>query len=239
MLTLVCATRASVRDFPQKTLLGPCLPRLGEFMTFGLQLFAENTRPLGECYNAAIDAAADGDVLVFVHDDVCVDDWMLGQRLQEALQHFDVVGVAGNTRVQDHQVAWYLQPERPGVPSPWDREHLSGAIGHGSPRSRITMYGPSPQAVRLLDGVFLAVRAGCLQQSGVRFDPTLAFHFYDLDFCLQAHRAGLRLGTWPIAITHASGGESIQTQSWADARLVFLKKWFDGLPRACGPRNDK
>ena len=246
MLTLVSATRLSEQAFHRVSLLGPCMPRLGEFGPVALRLAHGNTRPLAEVYNEAIEAAAPDDVLVFVHDDVRVDDWMLGQRLQEALQHFDVVGVAGNTRVQDHQVAWYLQPERPGVPSPWDREHLSGAIGHGSPRSRITMYGPSPQAVRLLDGVFLAVRAGCLQQSGVRFDPTLAFHFYDLDFCLQAHRAGLRLGTWPIAITHASGGESIQTQSWADARLVFLKKWFADChgpaalamtSEACGPRN--
>ena len=231
MLTLVSATRLSEQAFYRVSLLGPCLPRLGEFGPVALRLAHGNTRPLAEVYNEAIEEAAPDDVLVFVHDDVRVDDWMLSQRLQEALQHFDVVGVAGNTRVQHRQVTWYLQPEQPGVPSPWDHEYLTGAIGHGSPRSRITMYGPSPQPARLLDGVFLAARASVLKQSGVRFDPALAFHFYDLDFCLQAHAAGLRLGTWPIALTHASGGESISSELWADARVLFLEKWFGGLPR--------
>lgn len=226
MLTLVSATRLSEQAFHRVSLLGPCMPRLGEFGPVALRLAHGNTRPLAEVYNEAIEAAAPDDVLVFVHDDVRVDDWMLGQRLQEALQHFDLVGVAGNTRVQDHQVAWYLQPERPGVPSPWDREHLSGAIGHGAPRGRLSVYGPAPQEVRLLDGVFLAARAGVLKRSGVRFDPALAFHFYDLDFSLQAHEAGLRLGTWPIAITHASGGDSIASDSWRQAREIYLRKWF-------------
>lgn len=231
MLIFVSATRLSEKSFHSVSLLGACLPRLGEFGSVALRLAHGNTRPLAEVYNAAIEAAAPEDVLVFVHDDVRVDDWMLAQRLQEALQHFDVVGVAGNRRVQHRQVTWYLQPEQPGVPSPWDHAYLTGAISHGAPQSRITMYGPSPQPARLLDGVFLAARASALKQSGVRFDPALAFHFYDLDFCLQAHAAGLRLGTWPIALTHASSGESIRSGLWADARVLFLEKWFGGLPR--------
>lgn len=228
MLKLVTATRLSHAQFEQRSLLGRCLPRLGELQSLGLKLVHGNTRPLAESYNAAIDAAAPDDVLVFVHDDVRVDDWMLAHRLQEALQHFDVVGVAGNTRAQPRQVTWYLQPEpqAPGVPSAWDHGHLSGAICHGVPEGRLSVYGPTPQSVRLLDGVFMAARAGRLQQSGVRFAPELAFHFYDLDFCLSAHRAGLRLGTWPIALTHASGGGSIDSPAWRQARQVFLKKWF-------------
>ena len=167
-------------------------------------------------------------MLVFVHDDVRIDDWLMAQRLDEALRQFDVVGVAGNTRIQDRQVTWYLQPEpgQPGVPSAWDHECLSGAVCHGFPNGKLTVYGPAPQSARLLDGLFLAARAGVLQQSGVRFDPVLAFHFYDLDFCLSAHRAGLRLGTWPIALTHASGGDSIHTHAWRESRVHFLDKWF-------------
>lgn len=236
MLTLVCATRASVRDFPQKTLLGPCLPRLGEFMTFGLQLFAENTRPLGECYNAAIDAAADGDVLVFLHDDVCVDDWMLGQRLQEALAVFDVVGVAGNQRHQPGQTTWHLQPLDPAnrgkvhdLQAPWDSAHLSGAVWHGPSgpglSGAMSRYGPSPAAVVLLDGVLIAARADRLRASRVRFDPSLGFHFYDLDFCRSAIAAGLKMGTWPIAITHASSGGSAHSHAWEHSRQLYLRKW--------------
>lgn len=228
MLTLVTATRLTQAAFNRVSMLGQCLPLLAEFQPFGLRLSHGNTQPLANFYNAAIDAAAPDDVLVFLHDDVRVDDWMLGQRLTEALQQFDVVGVAGNTRVQHRQVTWYLQPEpaQISVPSAWDHGYLSGAICHGAPRGRLSVYGPAPQPVRLLDGVFLASRAGRLQKAGVRFDPALAFHFYDLDFCLSAHRRGLSLGTWPIALTHASGGDSIASQSWRESREIFLKKWF-------------
>jgi GT2 family glycosyltransferase len=233
MLTLVCATRTSVQDFHTQTLLGRCLPRLGEFMPFGLQLFANNTQPLGECYNAAIDAAAEGDALVFVHDDVRIDDWMLGQRLQDALNVFDVVGVAGNRRCQAGQVTWYLQPPAPNkegqMHAPWDSEHLSGAIWHGPTApgapGNMSNYGPSPAPVALLDGVLIAARADRLRASGVRFDAALGFHFYDLDFCRSATAAGLKLGTWPIAITHASGGSSVQSQAWIDAQKVYWRKW--------------
>lgn len=228
MLTLVTATRLSQAAFGGGSLLGPCLPLLGEFEPFALRLAHGNSRPLADLYNAAIEEAASEDVLVFLHDDVRLDDWLLAQRLREALQQFDIVGVAGNKRVQPRQVTWYLQPEpiEPGVPCPWDHGFLSGAIGHGAPRGRLSVYGPAPQEVRLLDGVFLAARAGVLKRSGVRFDPALAFHFYDLDFSLQAHEAGLRLGTWPIAITHASGGDSIASDSWRQAREIYLRKWF-------------
>jgi GT2 family glycosyltransferase len=45
-----------------------------------------------------------------------------------------------------------------------------------------------------------------LLEADVRFDERFTFHFYDLDFCKTASAAGLRLGTWPVAVTHASGG---------------------------------
>ena len=230
MLKLVTATRLSRSEFFSHTMLGKCLPRLGEYAPFALHLAHGNVRPLAEVYNQAIEASTDEDVLVFLHDDVRIDDWFLTQRLSDALKAFDVVGVAGNQRVQPRQVAWYLQPEPedPSEPAPWDREHLSGAVYHGADGEpgEMSKYGLTPWPVRLLDGVFLATPAVRLKHTGVRFDPALAFHFYDLDFCLSAHRAGLRLGTWPIALTHASRGGSINTPSWRDARALYLRKWF-------------
>jgi GT2 family glycosyltransferase len=233
-LTLVCATRCTHEAFAQQTLLGACLSRLGDFSPFGLLLSHGHQAPLAELYNQAIDKAAPDDVLVFVHDDVHIDDWMLAARLREALQQFDVVGVAGTRRRQPGQWAWYLQPlqDTPeGVPD-WsssvrDTEFLSGAVAHGNPgqRNHITFFGPSPSEVCLLDGVLLAARAWKLQQHGVRFDPALAFHFYDLDFCRTAQAAGLRLGTWPLAITHQSGGGSIHSPAWLQARERYVGKW--------------
>ena len=230
---LVSATRSSRDEFVRSAWLARSLRRLATYGPVRLRLFEANRRGLPECYNQALDEAGDDDVLVFVHDDVFVDDWMLAQRLREGLAHFDVLGVAGNLYRPPLQLAWHLQPAlraagdvpvMVGTASP----DLSGAVAHGEPGlSRVTVYGPVPQAVAVLDGVLLAARAGRLRQAGVRFDPQFAFHFYDLDFCRSAQAAGLRLGTWPLAITHASLGGSIHTEAWQQSAQRYLAKWGD------------
>ena len=232
-VVLVSATRSTQAEFVQSAWLARSLRRVASGAALRLRLFPGNSRPLPDCYNQALDEAADDDLLVFVHDDAHVDDWMLGQRLHDALQRFDVVGVAGNTRRLPMQLAWYLMPAQPGgrnqvVLSEPDRAHLSGAVAHGEPgQSQVTVFGPAPQAVAVLDGVLLAARAGRLRQAGVRFDPQFAFHFYDLDFCRSAQAAGLRLGTRPLAITHASRGGSIQSEAWQTSARRYLAKWGD------------
>lgn len=234
MLTLVCATRACGEAFPQQTLLGRCLPLLGQFMPFGLKLFTNNEKPLSDCYNTAIDEAGPDDVLVFVHDDVRIDDSKLEQHLSDALAVYDVVGVAGNRRRQSGQLTWYLQPpslnSRGGIDTPWDTKHLSGAIMHGPCRSgeqaMTAHYDPSPSQVALLDSALMAVCVCRLRANGLRFDASLGYYFYDLDFCRSSTAVGLKLGTWPIAITRASGGRPIDSQAWADSRERYFRKWL-------------
>jgi GT2 family glycosyltransferase len=63
-----------------------------------------------------------------------------------------------------------------------------------------------PAACEILDDVLLAIRKSVLMEHDLRFDMRFDFHFYDLDFCREARESGLTLGTWPIAITHQSGG---------------------------------
>jgi hypothetical protein len=221
-VAFVSATRLLEAQFRQRSPLWRSLQSVRQAAPVALRVFASNARPLGACYNEAIEAAAPDDVIVFVHDDVWIDDWMAGWRVQEALGRFDVVGVAGNTRRQPRQETWYARPGGEQV----DTGYLSGAIAHGPPgQATLNLYGPSPADVRLVDGVFIAARASRLRQAGVRFDPAFPFHFYDMDFCRSAERAGLRIGTWPIAITHASEGAGIGTPSWMAACAAYFAKW--------------
>ena len=231
-LFVVTATRLRQVDFLDQSLLGRSLSGVSQLTPLGLRGFFENARPLGDCYNEVIDQAGGDDVLLFVHDDVYLNDWMLGWRVQEALLHFDVVGVVGNRRRQPGQETWYMQPSQMvnGVRTmtTFDSAYLSGAIAHGSPESwQLSNYGPVPQPVQLIDGVFMAAKAGRLKETGVRFDPALGFHLYDLDFCRSALKAGLSIGTWPMAITHASIGGSVQSNAWAESAAKYLAKWGD------------
>jgi len=72
--------------------------------------------------------------------------------------------------------------------------------------------------------VVLAARVSTLLDAGVRFDERFDFHFYDMDFSRQAVAAGLKVGTWPVAVTHASGG-AFGTEAWREGMDLYLDKW--------------
>lgn len=226
IIRFVTATRHDEVSFGRHTRLGITLRRFAfDSRLVGTVAF-QNTEGLPTVFNRSIDAAHPDETLVFIHDDVFIDDFFLRYRLNHGLQAYDVVGVAGNTLIDEKHVGWPFWRE------PWDVEHrwysqdrLSGYIGHVIGLGDIVSeYGPVPQACMLLDGCFLAVKAATLKNAGVRFDERFTFHFYDVDFCRTCRAAGLRLGTWPLAITHVSDGR-FDKPEWERMLPVYREKW--------------
>ena len=229
-LLIISASRCEASRFAGCTLLGRSLAQ-PVHRSYLQHITCSNSAALGANYNAAIDQAAQQTILVFCHDDLWLGDASLVEPLQEALQQFDLVGVAGNSRLAPGHSTWWRQPDG----RHWDRAVLVGAIRHGSPESnRLSTFGPSPAQACLLDGVFLAARAGVLQQTGVRFDPEFAFHFYDLDVCRSALAAGLRLGVWPLQLIHASQGAA-GSPAWQEGLELYRRKWQPDHPPPHAP----
>lgn len=224
MIDIVSATRLSERDFWNASALGLSLQRLEHDRRFVPRLTFANQRGLPEIYNARIVAGDSAEMLVFIHDDVWIDDYFLANRIIDGLRSYDVIGVAGNRRRLRGQPAWAFVDAN----FTWDdRAHLSGAVAHGKqPFGAISFFGPAPADCELLDGVFLAANTAALKAKGVLFDPRFDFHFYDMDFCRAARRQGLRLGTWPICLTHQSGG-AFGTPKWQQKHLAYAEKWKD------------
>lgn len=225
MIEIVCATRLDESAFHARSLLGRSLQRLKFDLRLIPRIAYSNARGLPEIYNERIDdaAAPAGNLLAFVHDDVWIDDFLFGDRLQSAAATYDLIGVAGNRRRLPGQPGWVFANDRWTI----DRDHLSGAIAHGEPGAGpVSYYGPAPASCELLDGVLLVARRSTLRDNGVRFDPGFAFHFYDLDLCRAARGRGLKVGTWPICITHASPG-TYDSPLWREARRRYREKWGD------------
>jgi Methyltransferase domain/Glycosyltransferase like family/SEC-C motif len=218
-LFIVACTRAR----KEKTELYRSLLKLGTDRF----LFIENNRKgLSAIYNSVLDERAGRDeILIFVHDDVTIGDLFLQEKLTESFnqQNYAIAGLAGTsdfTINSNVDVTW-LQPP----PYAW-----SGAVEHvmmdGS--ISISVYGPTPRRCVVLDGLFLAVD---LKKIGdVRFDGQFAFHFYDLDFCLTAHEAGLALGTVNVYVTHGSEG-SYSSPAFKEQQAKFRSKWKAGSYR--------
>lgn len=161
--------------------------------------------------------AGSDEILVFIHDDVAIWDLFFREKLNAAVAHFGLVGVVGASEFVDPgdgSVGWFSSPNA----------HFSGGVYHTKPdgHGRWSDYGRFPAACVTLDGLMLAI--DCRKIGNLRFDEQYSFHFYDLDFCLQANMASIGVGTWPIALAHQSGG-NYTTDSYLEARTIFLKKW--------------
>ncbi len=224
VVRIVCATRHDRTGFFTLTLLGKSLQALRRMRRVELSLFVNNKQGLPKVYNSAIEQASKSPaLLVFVHDDVMFCDFFWADRLRAGLGRFDLIGLAGNCRRVPRQPSWaFINEQRK-----WDdRANLSGVIGHGLayPPANLSIYGPPGVAVKLLDGLLLASHSQTLIDSGLRFDERFAFHFYDMDFCRAAETHNLTMGTWPLSVVHASGG-NFKSAAWQEGYATYLDKW--------------
>ena len=225
MIEIVSATRMTESEFWEKAPLGQSILRLASWDKRLITRVAyENTTGLPELYNTCIRADDSEDVLVFMHDDIWIDDYFLADRILEGLKQYDIIGVAGNRRRVPGQVGWALLDQQFTHDS---AENLSGLVAHGPfPFAPVYVFGTVPAECELLDGLFLAVRKSALREREVLFDPRFDFHFYDLDFCRTARSRGLRLGTWPICLTHQSTG-GFNSPAWQESLRLYREKWGD------------
>jgi GT2 family glycosyltransferase len=180
-----------------------------------------DARSLCEGYNRGA-ARAKGETIVFCHDDIEILSPDFHPRLQRAMSHFDIAGVAGANRVIGGM--WSF----PGPP------FLFGQIAHfrqqtGSLEVSIFCNGRRLfGGMHALDGLFMAVRRDVLQK--VRFDEQTfdGFHHYDMDFTFAAHLAGLRLGvSCEIQLIHDSPGTPDQV--WMKYAQLFNRKYLQQL----------
>ena len=169
-----------------------------------------NARSLAEAYNWALRHSV-ADVVILSHDDVDILAPDFAARLFERLQRFDVVGVAGSTRIDGPAIGWSGHP------------HLRGWITHRAPDSadwQADVLDPRPVAgdIVLLDGVLLAGKREAFR--AVPFDDVSfdGFHLADLDWSYRAAQAGFKLGVaGDLLLVHASRGNYDATwQRYAD-----------------------
>lgn len=221
---IVSATRMDEETFWRESALGRSLKRhMRQDPRLMARIACQNTRGLSEIFNEAITAAPENALLVFIHDDVWIDENHFVQAIEHGLQQYDVIGVAGNARMHPEHVGWCFIDSQ----FTWDdAAYLRGAVSHGQHAfGPASLYGQSAGDAQLMDGVFLAAHKQQLRE--VRFDPQFDFHFYDLDFCRTATQAGLKLGVWPVQMTHQSGG-AFGSPRWREKYLQYRQKWAGG-----------
>jgi hypothetical protein len=157
---------------------------------------------------------------VFLHQDVLLPpgwDGCVADQLQEAERRFGPIGVAGvygvGETITSGDLTESLAAER---------------IGWVVDRGRVLREGPElPARVATLDELLLIVR----RDTPLRFDPTLGFHLYGADICLQAREQGLAVVALAAPCHHNSRSVGLPDAFFASA-AVFARKWNHRLPVA-------
>lgn len=217
-ILFVSATRSTKKD----TDLYKTFEQLG---IHDYHFFENNSRGLPEIYNSILDERRGRDeVVVFAHDDVAVMDALFKEKLNRAITEHrcSIVGLAGSAYFENNPTHPVTNWQR------GDRAAWSGTVAHRQPDGSASPshYGPAPRPCVVIDGLFIAVDNASIRD--IRFDQRFNFHFYDLDFCLAAHRAGLLIGSVDINVVHRSDGTT-NLNSFKTQQNIFREKWKPGI----------
>ena len=174
---------------------------------YKLRMHIKNKRPLPELYNEYISEKylKSHDIILFVHDDVYIDDLGCFDKLYSSIFEYgnDIVGLAGVTKATIKKPAlWHLMA---------DKHSHSGHVAHIDEKTDMmttTAFGPYPRRCLLLDGLFVGVNLSSAISSGWSFNENFSFHHYDLASCLDANSANMKLSTCNIHVVHQSPGLS-------------------------------
>ena len=187
-------------------------------------IFKQNNKDsLQKVYNKAIDFAIQENIqnLVLVHDDVILENFT-EDKLKELFKKYDVVGCAGSKEVNLRPPAlWHL------MGGGFGSSNLHGAVAHldSKGKKRMTPFGSYPNRVVIIDGVFMAIKRKVFQK--IRFDESCPskWHFYDLDYSMQCHKEGFKVGVGDIIVTHNSPGLESFSEEFNKGQEWFLNKW--------------
>lgn len=162
---------------------------------------------------------AQGRICIFCHDDVEFLTSDVDQLIAEDLETYDIVGVAGTTRLAGNR---WIDAGQPCI---------HGMVGHLQPDQTYVLshygMGRDPHIIdniQALDGLFFAIRRSVLESlffDAERFD---GFHFYDLDFTFNAWLQGFKIAVdQRIHMIHASSGR--YDQDWQRYANRFQEKY--------------
>ncbi|HEY1921777.1 MAG TPA: glycosyltransferase [Tepidisphaeraceae bacterium] len=179
-----------------------------------------DARSMCEGYTRGV-AKSRGETLIFCHDDIEILNQDFAARLKEHMGKYDLVGVAGASRLI--RAEWVAA----GPP------YIFGQVAQNHPEQGfvVRIFGVPARSVggiHAMDGLFFAARRDVAEK--IPFDAQTfdGFHHYDLDFSYAAHLAGYQLGIAnDIHIIHRSLG--MQDKTWKDYARKFDQKYAGRL----------
>ena len=189
-----------------------------------LKIVYDNKSGLPSVYNTYITEknSKKYDYILFIHDDVYVDDLKIRGKLYQAHKQYDIIGLAGCLKpVIKKPALWHLMA---------DRSNWRGYVAHNHKDDftaiNMTAFGPTPSRVVLIDGLFISIDLKKALKSEWSFDDKFKFHHYDLACCLSANKKKMTVGVTPINVIHSSPGLSnYHDLDFQSSEKIFLENY--------------
>lgn len=214
----VVATTHTKETFKEKSAISISLEKLG--LMENTTIFYENKEGLPKIYNKFITNEYKNKKIVFIHDDVVIEDVFLLEKLKIAFEKYDIVGLAGSKQcnLQSEMMAWHLMAPK---------DSFVGEAGHAKDGLYwTTSFGPTPSRALIIDGLFIAVNVDKMLETNTKFDEDFDFHHYDISFCLIANKNKVKIGVYPIRVVHFGLGDSMNSNEWMKSSLKFKQKYL-------------
>lgn len=231
--TIVSCTKETEKDFYKKTPLGRSLCKINVMdlnSDVSSMIFFENTKGISECYNTALNTIyskvpdKNEHIVIFIHDDVFINDMFMFEKLQDGISRFDVIGVAGSNdfSLKRIPVTWHNS----------DRNSWSGLVFHPLKDKSddinniyCTDFGNFGKQLAVIDGLFIAANLNKLYENKIYFDEQFKWDHYDTDFSLSCLAKQLKIGTIPIILSHISHGRGLYKESYKITQDRLINKW--------------
>jgi hypothetical protein len=187
-----------------------------------LQFVTKNKTGLSEAYNKFL--TKNYSQILFIHDDMWIDDAGFLTKLEEGHKQYDIIGLAGGLNpVIKAPALWHI------MCGGFHGNNLRGFAGHYLPdgvTTSITNFGPSPARVAIIDGAFMSVNVNKTKEVKWMFNENYTFHHYDISSCIDANKKKLKIGVVPILSYHNSPGlRDINDKTFVENQSKFLQEY--------------
>lgn len=220
VIVITCTKSKSPEDFKQKPIYNSLekLHKLYPASEFDVRIVCNNSDGLSKNYNNFINNQEyQNKILLFVHDDVELNDLFLVEKLNNS--PYTVTGLAGSKTLDlsSDKLAWHLSTTR---------DNMVGEVMHKKENHTwTTVFGPSFSRSLIIDGLFIAINVEKLLKSNARFNEKFLFHHYDIAFCLECYKNKIDIGVIPVNVIHHGLGDSMISQEWENSNLLFKQEY--------------
>lgn len=212
-IIFVTATKGSATNLLLTRPLGFFLEKTG--WDARTKIIENNTEGLCKVYNRYLTEEYRNKFVIFVHDDVLINDLFFEEKVLFAFERYDIIGLAGSRSCD-------LSSEHPAWHTMTKREDMVGEVAH-SRQGKVwtTIFGPTESRALVLDGLFIGVNVNAALENGLTFDERFSFHHYDITFSLRANDLKIKAGVFPMSVIHYGLGDSMNSNEWKESAKTF------------------